>query len=571
MGETPTRAEIEDLLGGNQEMIDLVFEASIADVLDAHLDDERLKTALFGQGIIGTWGGPYEPGTASIKLMHYQGDLDGQGPVWGYVEGGIGMVSFAIADAAQEAGAVLACGVPVAAIEPERGVVLEDGTRINARTVICNADPKVALRLLGDSEIEPAYRERLEAWKVRSPVVKFNAALERLPTWTAAPGEDWPARATIDATGTMEEAQRAFEACERGEPAVAFGEIYIQTGYDPSPAPAGKHLLSVFGQYAPLRHRRLGLGRAPRRRGPAVHRPDRALRARRRGLPDRARGPRSARHRVADRPDRRQHLPGRGDARPDVGGAAERTHTGPRHVPVRRGHAPGRERDRPERPQRRRGRARRFRSGATGTVGAMQSDARDRILEAACDLIAEEGIDDVRIARVAMRAGASTALVHHYFSTREELLEEALIHSFDQAGDERFAAEPQEETAAGRLARAIGESLPLPGPQEREWVLWVELWLRAVRDPDLRPVAARLYERYRRWLEGIIRAGVESGEFRADLDVAGAADRAMALLDGAGVRVLFGDPAMDFDRAYELVATSLAPELGIEPLALRAD
>jgi phytoene dehydrogenase-like protein len=82
-------------------------------------------------------------------------------------------------------------------------------------------------------------------------VVKFNAALERLPTWTAAPGEDWPARATIDATGTMEEAQLAFEACDRGEPAVAFGEIYIQTGYDPSPAPAGKHLLSVFGQYAP--------------------------------------------------------------------------------------------------------------------------------------------------------------------------------------------------------------------------------------------------------------------------------------------------------------------------------
>jgi phytoene dehydrogenase-like protein len=251
VGDTPTRAEIEELLGGNQEMIDLCFEASIADVLDAHLDDERLKTALFGQGIIGTWGGPYEPGTASIKLMHYQGDLDGQGPVWGYVEGGMGMISFAIAEAAQEAGAVLACGVPVGAIEPDRGVVLDDGTRINARTVICNADPKVALRLLGDAEIEPAYRERLDAWKVRSPVVKFNAALERLPTWTAAPGEDWPARATIDATGTMEEAQRAFEACDRGEPAVAFGEIYIQTGYDPSPAPAGKHLLSVFGQYAP--------------------------------------------------------------------------------------------------------------------------------------------------------------------------------------------------------------------------------------------------------------------------------------------------------------------------------
>ena len=121
VGDSPTRAEIEAMLGGSQEMIDLVFDASIADVLDAYLSDERLKTALFGQGIIGTWGGPYEPGTASIKLMHYQGDLDGEGPVWGYVEGGMGMCSFAIADAAAEAGAVLACGVPVAEISPARG------------------------------------------------------------------------------------------------------------------------------------------------------------------------------------------------------------------------------------------------------------------------------------------------------------------------------------------------------------------------------------------------------------------------------------------------------------------
>src|SRR3954469_15924634 len=127
----------------------------------------------------------------------------------------------------------------------------------------------------------------------------------------------------------------------------------------------------------------------------------------------------------------------------------------------------------------------------------VESEARaapERILDAACDLIAAEGIDEVRIARVATRAGASTALVHHYFSTREELLEEALIHSFELAGEERFG-EPTEEgpTATGGLARAIGECLPRPGPQERQWFLWVELWLRAVREPGLRPVAARLY------------------------------------------------------------------------------
>jgi phytoene dehydrogenase-like protein len=251
VGDAPSREEIEELLDGNRTMIDLLFEASIADVLDDHLSDERLKTALFGQGIIGTWGGPRDPGTASIKLMHFQGDMDGQGPLWGYVEGGMGMVSFAIADAAREAGAVLACGVPVSEIVPGQGVTLEDGTSLRAGTVISNADPKRMLAMLEGQDVDAAFRERLEHWKVRSPVVKFNAALERLPNWSAAPGESWPARATIDVTGTIEDAQRAFEVADSGEPAVAFGEIYIQTGYDPSPAPKDKHLLSVFGQYAP--------------------------------------------------------------------------------------------------------------------------------------------------------------------------------------------------------------------------------------------------------------------------------------------------------------------------------
>jgi phytoene dehydrogenase-like protein len=250
VGDTPSRDEIESILGHDQEMIDLCFKDSIADVLDRYIKDERLRTALYGQGVIGTWGGPYEPGTASIKLMHYQGDLEGQGPVWGYVEGGMGMVSFAIADAALEAGASIACGIEVSEILPGEGVVCEDGTTINARNVISNTDPK-RLRSMLKGGVDSAFEDRLDAWKVRSPVVKFNAALDRLPGWTAAPGETWPAQATIDACGTMDEAQAAFERCVAGEPAVVFAEIYIQTGYDPTVAPEGKHLMSVFGQYAP--------------------------------------------------------------------------------------------------------------------------------------------------------------------------------------------------------------------------------------------------------------------------------------------------------------------------------
>jgi AcrR family transcriptional regulator len=196
---------------------------------------------------------------------------------------------------------------------------------------------------------------------------------------------------------------------------------------------------------------------------------------------------------------------------------------------------------------------------------AERESARERILEAACDLIAAEGIDDVRIARVAMRAGASTALVHHYFSTREELLEQALLHSFEQVGDERFAdAEGETATATAALAEAIEECLPRPGRYERDWVLWVELWLRAAREPDLRPLAARLYARYHEWLEDVLKRGIESGEFKAPADLPALTDRAMALLDGLGLRALLHDPTMDIDAARAQVADFLAGPLGID-------
>ena len=202
---------------------------------------------------------------------------------------------------------------------------------------------------------------------------------------------------------------------------------------------------------------------------------------------------------------------------------------------------------------------------------AMAEGTRERILEAACDLIAAEGIDDVRIARVAMRAGASTALVHHYFSTREELLEQALLHSFELAGDERFGeGEGEGVSATAKLATAIEECLPQPGRLERDWVLWVELWLRAARDPDLRPLAAKLYRRYREWLSGVIEAGIESGEFRRPDDLEDLVDRAIAVLDGTGLRSLLRDEAMDLARARLLAAELLGVELGVEPEKLIA-
>lgn len=199
---------------------------------------------------------------------------------------------------------------------------------------------------------------------------------------------------------------------------------------------------------------------------------------------------------------------------------------------------------------------------------ADEPEARERILRAATELIASDGIDEVRIARVANRARASTALVHHYFSTREELLAQALLQSFELAADERFGAGPAAASSATEgLAIAIEECLPTPGEGEREWVLWVELWLRAAREPELRPVAGQMYESYREWVARVIRRGVESGEFRqADPDEV--ADLAMALFDGLGVRALIRDPAMSLDRARVAVAKWLGAQLGVDPALL---
>lgn len=247
---SPSREEIEAILSHDRELVSVVFEESIAETLDRYVGNERLKHALCGQGVVGAFAGPRDPGTASVKLMHHQGDLLGQGSVWGYVEGGIGRVSFALAEAAAEAGAALATGAPVARIEPGEGVVLESGDRIRARTVVSNAEPKRTLAMLDPDAVPAAYRERIDRWRVRSAVVKLNAGLRKLPTFTAAGGVDRH-RAMVSITPGLDAMQDAFEACRAGEPSIGFAELYFQTAYDGSVAPPGRHTMSVFAQYAP--------------------------------------------------------------------------------------------------------------------------------------------------------------------------------------------------------------------------------------------------------------------------------------------------------------------------------
>jgi phytoene dehydrogenase-like protein len=243
---SPSREELVELTGDDAGVL---FEDSVADVLARYVQDPDLQAALVGQGVIGTMAGPRDPGSAAIHLMHSMGEVEGVGGAWGYVEGGMGRVSAALAAAAAEAGAVLAVDAPVASVLPGDGVVLESGERILGRAVVSNADPKRLLGMLADA---PAgFADRVAAWRTDSPVVKLNALLGRLPTWTAAAEGERPERAMISITAGVDGMQAAADACRAGTAAVGFCELYVHTAYDASIAPPGRHMLSVFAQYAP--------------------------------------------------------------------------------------------------------------------------------------------------------------------------------------------------------------------------------------------------------------------------------------------------------------------------------
>ncbi|MCA1843774.1 MAG: hypothetical protein LC792_11440 [Actinobacteria bacterium] len=163
-----------------------------------------------------------------MRAHHNLGVIGG----WGYVEGGMGRVSFAIAEAALEAGAVLATGVGVGAFVPGTGVLLDGGELVRARAVLSNADPKATLALC-PGDVPAGFRSRVDAWRMDSPVVKVNCALHRLPRFIAAGPGGARYRAMVTISTGIDATQAGFEACRRGQRRPAWCELYFQTAYDP--------------------------------------------------------------------------------------------------------------------------------------------------------------------------------------------------------------------------------------------------------------------------------------------------------------------------------------------------
>jgi phytoene dehydrogenase-like protein len=230
---------------------------SSADFLDEWFETEALKATKSASGIIGTLLGPRSPGTAYVLLHHYMGELDGVFRAWGFAKGGNGSVSTAIASAAQAAGAEIRCNSPVERILVSygraRGVVLENGDEIKAKRVISGADPRrTFMQLVGEKHLPAPFVESIRRFRFRGASAKVNLALGELPDFTCLPGRGPHLRGAISISPSIDYLERAYDDAKYGEISKQpYLDIVIPSLIDPGMAPAGKHVMSIFVQYAP--------------------------------------------------------------------------------------------------------------------------------------------------------------------------------------------------------------------------------------------------------------------------------------------------------------------------------
>ena len=230
---------------------------SIMDILDRFFETDQVKTVMALNGLIGTWAGPYEPGTGYVMAHHSIGEVgDGHLGAWATPIGGMGAVSEALASSARSFGAEIRCEAAVERILTVggrvRGVTLADGTELTAPVVVAATHPQITfLRQMDEADLPAEFVDDIRNWRSRSGTVKINLALDLAPVFTARPEQE-------DFTGGMELAhsiaylEKAFEEARAGKPATApFSDGVMPTYHDPSLAPEGKHIVSLFTQWCP--------------------------------------------------------------------------------------------------------------------------------------------------------------------------------------------------------------------------------------------------------------------------------------------------------------------------------
>jgi phytoene dehydrogenase-like protein len=237
-----------------------LFTMSAADFLDEWFEDERVKGALATQAIIGAWCGPMSPGSAYVLMHHWIGEVDNHPGAWGWVKGGMGGVSTAIARSAESHGAEIRAGAEVTSVVISaggraEGVELADGSRVRAKRVVSSAHPVTTyLGLVGEERLPSEVVRDVKRYRTRSGSVKLNVALGELPTFPSWDQEGSVHRGLSAVSPSIEYLERAFDDAKYGRPSEhPYVEVVFPTAHEPvGLAPEGKHLMLAFSQFAPF-------------------------------------------------------------------------------------------------------------------------------------------------------------------------------------------------------------------------------------------------------------------------------------------------------------------------------
>lgn len=231
-------------------------------ILDRWFESDELKATIATDAVIGAFAAPSMPGTAYVLFHHVMGECNGVRGVWGYVKGGMGKISDSIAAAAKSYGAEIRVNSPVVKILVKNnravGVALADGTEFHAKQVASCADANVTFnKLLDANELPDDFRAAINRIDYASATVKINVALDRPPNFKALPntgasGVGPQHHGTMHVCPTMDYIEAAYDDAKFGRASTnPMLECTMATALDDSIAPAGKHILSMFVQYAP--------------------------------------------------------------------------------------------------------------------------------------------------------------------------------------------------------------------------------------------------------------------------------------------------------------------------------
>ena len=230
---------------------------SSADFLNEWFETETLKATMSASGIIGTFMGPRSPGTAYVLLHHYMGELDGAFRSWGFARGGMGTISRVIADSARHFGTEIRTRAPVDQVLINngrvKGVVLRSGEEIHANVIVSSIDPKrTFLHMVDPAQLDAAFLGQVAKFKIRGSSAKVNLALDTLPSFTCWPGEGPHLSGAISISPSIDYLERAYDDAKYGDYSRRpYLDIILPSMLDPSMAPPGKHVMSIFVQYAP--------------------------------------------------------------------------------------------------------------------------------------------------------------------------------------------------------------------------------------------------------------------------------------------------------------------------------